>query len=87
MWEGVVGVTMIPGTHVDVCVPPPGTCPVPYNKCQARNDSWAKGRAWGLLGLIDALLGGPAAGGGKEEGKWDLGSEKCAAPYLSLGLQ
>ena len=82
-----MGVTVIPETQVNTCVPPPGTCPIPYNKHQAHNDGWDRGRAWSFLGLIDALLEGPALGGAKEEGKWDLGGQKSAVPYLSLGLQ
>lgn len=87
MWEDVVGVTVIPETQVNTCVPPPGTCPIPYNKHQAHNDGRNRGRAWSFLGLIDVPLEGPASGGGKEEGKWDLGGQKSAVPYLSLGLQ
>lgn len=36
--EDFVGVTVVPGTHVNIHVHPPGTCPLPYNRYQGHID-------------------------------------------------
>lgn len=87
MWEDFIGVTMVPGIHITIHVPPPGTCPVPYNRHQEHNDDQARGKDWSFMGPMDPLLEGTSRGGRQRGKKMDLGVEKSAVPQLSLDLQ
>lgn len=69
---------MVSKVHVNIPVPPPSTCPVPYNKYLEHNDGHARGRAWSPLGLMDMLLGKK-----KENRTWVCCPQKSATPnYL-----
>lgn len=48
--------------------------------------SQSKGRDCNLLGSMDALLEEPTEGGGKEEGKWDLGWQEVCCPLILVTL-